>query len=188
MKNYEKIEIDHIDIVTSHLCNKRCPFCIDKFIGTSSEFIKLDDITRFLKMIKEYTDKKLDVLLLGGEPTVLPKELLIEIANLIHQEGFLVMMSTNGKLKNKIVELIPYYDSIQVTVNSDEEIEFYRNWPDKINVKLAGDESLTMDKFRHFIEYTKGFSRRSISMYFTADFRELCMDEEIWELLNLIQC
>lgn len=34
-----KIELDHADIVTTHLCNKMCPFCIDKFIGTSSETI-----------------------------------------------------------------------------------------------------------------------------------------------------
>lgn len=179
-----KIDLDHIDIVTTHLCNKNCEFCIDKFVGTSNEFISLEYISKFLKLLKEYTDKKLEVLLLGGEPTVLPKERLIEIANLVHQEGFLIMMSSNGKLKNKIVELIPYYDSIQITINSDEEIDFYRRWPDKINIKLAGDSSLTMDKLKHFIEYTEGFARRSISMYFTPDFKELCFDKEIWKLLN----
>jgi len=93
-------------------------------------------------------------------------------------------MSSKYKLKNKIVELIPYFDSIQITVNSDEEIDFYRRWPDKINIKLAGDSSLTMDKLKHFIEYTKGFSRRSISMYFEPNFTELCTDKEIWDLLD----
>ena len=183
----KKIEIDHVDIVTSHMCNNNCEFCIDKFLHSSKELIRLEDIEKFLDMIKEYTDKTLEVLLLGGEPTVLPKDLLIEIANLIHDKDFLVMMSTNGKLKKKIIDLIPYFDYIQVTVNNDKEIDFYRNWPDKINIKLAGDNRLTMDKLNHFIDYTKEFDRRSISMYFTPDFRELCTDKEIWKLLDTLE-
>lgn len=181
-----KYEIDHADIVTSHICNKNCKFCIDKFIRTSNDIISLTSISKFLKLLRNYTDKKLEILLLGGEPTILPTEKLIDIANLIHKEGFSAMMSTNGILKKKIIELIPYYDSIQITVNSDEEIDFYRKWPEKINIKLAGDESLTIDKFNHFIEYTEGFSRRSISMYFTQDFVELCSDKEIWNLLDAL--
>lgn len=180
----QKIEIDHADIVTSHLCNNNCKYCIDKFINTSSETISLEHIAKFLKLLKRNTDKRLTVLLLGGEPTVLSLQKLIDIANLVHQEGFRVTMSTNGKLINKIIQLIPYFDSIQITVNTDEEIDFYRNWPDKINIKLAGDANLTMDKLNHFIEYTKGFDRRSISMYFTPDFIELCSDKEIWNLLD----
>lgn len=180
------IELDHADIVTSHVCNRRCTNCIDAFIGTSNQIISLEDIERFLKLLRMHTDKRLTVLLLGGEPTILPKQKLIDIANLIHQEGFRATMSTNGVLRSKIIELIPYFDSIQVTVNSDEEIDFYRNWPDKFNIKLAADDSLNMKKLNHFIEYTKGFSRRSVTMYFTPDFNELCNDEEIWNLLNFL--
>lgn len=63
-----KIELDHVDIVTSHICNNNCNFCIDKFIRTSNQVISLATIRKFLKMIKNYTDKQLEVLLLGGEP------------------------------------------------------------------------------------------------------------------------
>lgn len=182
----EKIELDHVDIVTSHLCNNNCLFCIDKFLRTSNEIISLENIEKFLDLIREYTDKRLTVLLLGGEPTVLPKDKLIDIANLVHQKGFRVTMSTNGKLRNKIVELISYFDSIQITVDSNEEIDFYRRWSDKINIKLAGDSSLTIEKLNHFISYTEGFSRRSISMYFTPDFSELCSSREVWELLDTL--
>lgn len=183
----ERIELDHVDIVTSHLCNNRCKHCIDKFIRTSSKVISLETIDKFLNLIRRHADKQLEVLLLGGEPTVLATEKLIAIAELVHSKGFLVMMSTNGILKDKIIQLIPYYDSIQITVNSDEEIDFWRKWSDKINIKLSGDDELTMEKLEHFVEYTEGFFRRSISMYFTPDFDELCTDPEIWKLLDTLE-
>lgn len=182
-----EFELDHVDVVTSHICNKNCEFCIDKFIRTSNQVISLEIIEKFLKVIRNYTDKRLSVLLLGGEPTILPFKKLIDIANLVHQYGFRVSMSTNGKLKDKIIQLLPYYDSIQITVNSDEEIDFWRQWPDKINIKLSGDSLLTMEKLNHFIEYTDGFFRRSISMYFTPDFQELCSDKDVWNLLNSLE-
>ena len=185
MKN-KKIELDHVDIVTCHICNKNCEFCVDKFIRTSKEIIKLEDIEKFLKMIRNHTDKELEVLLLGGEPTVLKEELLIDIANLIHKYNFKAIMSTNGILRNKILRILPYYDWIQVTVNNDEEIESYRNYGDKINLKIACDENFTMEKLKHFMEYTKGFERRSVSMYFTEDFCELCEDKEVWDLLDTL--
>lgn len=182
----KRIEIDHIDIVTSHMCNKNCEHCIDKFLHSSNKQISLSHIELFLDLIREYTDKRLEVLLLGGEPTILSKEKLIEISKLVHARDFLIMMSTNGILKKKIVELIPYFDFIQVTVNNDEEIDFYRNWPDKINIKLSGDSDLSMDKLKHFIEYTRDFVRRSVSMYFTPDFKELCTDADVWNLLDTL--
>lgn len=183
----ERIELDHVDIVTSHMCNKRCEHCIDKFIGTATQVISLETIDKFLNLIRQHTDKQLEVLLLGGEPTVLSIDKLIAIADLVHSKGFLVMMSTNGILKDKIIQLIPYYDSIQITVNNDEEIDFWRQWSDKVNIKLAGDSELTMESLEHFVEYTEGFFRRSISMYFTPDFYELCEDKKIWKLLETLE-
>lgn len=183
----EKIELDHVDIVTSHICNNNCKYCIDKFLRTSNEIISLETIHRFLKVVKKHTNKQLEVLLLGGEPTILPTKTLIDIADLVHSEGFLIMMSTNGKLRDKIIQLIPYYDSIQITVNNDIEIDFWRKWSDKINVKLSGDASLTMKKLQHFVKYSEGFFRRSISMYFTPDFDELCSDKEVWNLLDTLE-
>ena len=181
-----KYNLDHIDIVTSHLCNKHCNYCIDKFLDSTTQLIDIETVERFLQKIRTVCDENLEILLLGGEPTILKEEKLIEICNMIHKYNFKAIMSTNGILKQKIVNLIPYFDSIQVTVNSDQEIDFYRNFPDKINIKIAGDGNLNFDKFNHFIEYTKGFSRRSISMYFTPDFQELCTDTEINQLLDTL--
>lgn len=181
------IELDHIDIVTSHICNNNCPHCIDKFIHTSHAMISDETVRKFITMIRRYTDKQLEVLLLGGEPTVLPEDRLINIADMLHEKGFLAMMSTNGKLKEKIIHMLPYYDSVQVTVNSDSEIDFWRPYADKINIKICGDADLNMDKIFHFEQYAKDFYRQSVSMYFTDDFTELCTDKEVWDFLDTLE-
>lgn len=72
MKNLaNKQYIDHADIVTSHMCNNNCKFCIDKFLHTSDKKINTKDIDKFLRLLKQHTDKQLEILLLGGEPTML---------------------------------------------------------------------------------------------------------------------
>lgn len=181
-----KYELDHLDIVTSHICNKHCEHCIDKFVHTSNKIIEMGTIEKFLKMIREYTDKELEVLLLGGEPTALSADYLIEIADKIHSYGFKAIMSTNGKLVDRIRKIIPYYDSVQITVSSDEEIDFWREYTDKVNMKIVGDDTLTLDKIHHFMEYAKDFQRRSVSMYFTPGFEELCKNKEVWDLLETL--
>ena len=181
------IKIDHADIVTSHKCNNNCPYCIDKFIHTSEEEVSLENIESFLKLLRTNKNKKLEVLLLGGEPTMLSTEKLIDIAQLIKKYGFSPIMSTNGKEKEKIIKVLPYYDWIQVTVYNDKQIDYWRPYLDKINIKICGDKNLTMDKLNHFIDYTKDFKRKSVSMYFTEDFKELCEDKDIWNLLNSLE-
>jgi hypothetical protein len=140
-----------------------------------------------MKLLRANTDKPLSVLLLGGEPTTLPTEHLIEIAKIIRAYGFRPMMSTNGINKDKIIAILPYYDWIQVTVYTDAQIDFWRQWPDKINIKFSGDKHFTFEKMMHFIEYTKGFTRRSVSMYFTPEWDELCTDVRVWNLLNSLE-
>jgi len=181
------MNIDHIDIVTSHKCNFHCPFCVDKFCHTSEDEVKLEDIDRFLKIVRKHTDKNLEVLLLGGEPTILSFEKLVEISKVITNNGFTPIISTNGFFKDKIIALLAHYRWIQVTVHSDKQIDFYRDYKDKINIKWSGDENMTFDVFNHFIEYTEGFERRSISMYSTANFIELCRDEDVWDVLNALK-
>ncbi len=181
-----KIILDHADIVTSHICNKKCPFCIDKFIRTSNDVVKLEYVKRFMQLLRKHTDKGLEILLLGGEPTVLSHARLCGIANAIHEAGFKALMSTNGILRNKIVDLIPFYDWIQVTIYNDDDLKFWSHYPNKINVKLSGDASLTYSRLMKFINDTKDFERRSVSMYFTKDFHELCTSKDVWSLLDTL--
>lgn len=184
----EKIELDHIDIVTTHMCNNNCKHCIDKFVKTSNTIIANEIVDKFLKMIREYTTKPLEVLLLGGEPTTLPVKRMIEIADIIHSYGFSAMMSTNGILTKRIVEVLPYFDSVQITIlpEDDEKINFWKQYADKINMKVAMDGSMTMERMQKFIEKTKDFARQSVCMYFTPDFQELCTDKDVWALLDTL--
>lgn len=176
--------IDHADVVVTHECMNHCPFCIDKFVHTSNEVVKREDLIRFLKKLRSVTSRKLEVLFLGGEPTCAGIEKLAELTDIVREFGFSPIISTNNPKKELIVKLLPYFDWIQVTVHSDKQIEFYRQYKDKINIKLSGDKNLTLEKLNHFIDVTKDFERKSISMYFTPLWKELCTDEEVWSLLN----
>lgn len=183
-KDNKNIIIDHADIVTSHKCNGNCKHCIDSFIHSSDEEIKAKDITKFLEMLRRQTKEPIEILLLGGEPTMLSAGKLVSIANLVHSFGFKIVMSTNGIFKPKIRAILRYFDSVQITMYSDKDIEYWRPFGDKINAKLSGDKSMTLESMNHFIELTERFSRRSVSMYFTPDFRELCEDPRVWDILN----
>lgn len=176
--------IDHADVVVTHECMNHCPFCIDKFVHTSNEVVKKEDLIRFLKKLRSVTSRKLEVLFLGGEPTCAGIEKLAELTDIVREFDFSPIISTNNPKKELIVKLLPYFDWIQVTVHSDKQIEFYRQYKDKINIKLSGDKNLTLEKLNHFIDVTKDFERKSISMYFTPLWKELCTDEEVWSLLN----
>lgn len=181
----EKYEIDHADIVTSHLCNRHCEFCIDAFLNTSRELIDERLVESFLSMIDDYTGgRRITVLLLGGEPTVLPKDKLIAIADIVHAHGHKASMSTNGIRRQHIIDIMPYYDSIQITFDDLAKMSEWAGYEDKINAKICGDSAFTMEKLSQFKRLAKDFQRRSVSMYFTDDFCELCRDKEVWEYLD----
>lgn len=188
MKNNDLFdELDHIDIVITHYCNMKCKQCIDKFRSSAeSTLVSLDDISKFLGIIRLGTGKKLEVLLLGGEPLSAPISYLKDVTEVIRDKGFIPIVSTNGLYKDKIIELISHFEWVQITVHSDSEIEYWKRYKDKINIKLSGDRSLTMNKLNWFIESTKEYKRRSVSMYFTPDFKELCTDNEVWKLLDTL--
>lgn len=180
-----KQEIDHADIVVTHQCNLHCPFCVDKFVHKDTNVVSIESIKKFLTLLKKQNVKEnLEVLLLGGEPTIIDKNKLIEIADTIKSFGFSPIMSTNGINKQKILDVIEHFDWIQVTVHTASQIDYYRQNKDRICIKLSGDQTMTYEKFLHFIEYTKDFERRCISMFSTDDFKELCTDQRVWNVLN----
>lgn len=187
--------IDHADIVVNHMCNMNCKYCVDTFRGSTEEIIKIDYVKSFLDLLKKnteiyqplYMDKKeaLEILILGGEPTLIGTERLVEIADEVHKHGFQIVISTNARLKNVVKEIIPYFDWIQVAVYGDAEIDYWREIStDKINVKLSGDALFNLERLNHFVEYAADFKRKSVSMFFKPNFEQCCPDKDVWDLIN----
>lgn len=176
----------HVDIITCHICNTHCPNCVDRFLNSSKEFISNETVEKFLRLIRKHTDKMLSALLLGGEPTMLPSRKLISLAETIRGMNFRVLMSTNGILKDKIIYLLPYIDSVQLTVGIDDEktLNFWKEYSHKINIKVAIDLRTNIDNLQRWIRNTKGFYRRSVSVYFTPDWRECCADKHVQRYLD----
>ena len=91
---------EYMNIVLTHECNKRCPFCIDKYRG-SGEFIELETVISALHKAKESGVK--DILLIGGEPTLHPR--IVEISKMVKSFGFRLIVTTNYT-KPEIVKLL----------------------------------------------------------------------------------
>lgn len=181
-------KIHHIDIIITHSCNMKCPNCIDKFVNLSTNVISPSTVETFLSKLREKGLKgKVPVLLLGGEPFSTPTSTIQHVTSIIREYNFSPIVSTNGKQKEKIIQCMDMFDSIQVTLHSQKEIDFYSKYSKKINAKLSGDNHLTIDKLESFIRDTKDFYRQSLSMYFTDNHEEICKDEDVWQLLNALE-
>lgn len=176
--------LDHADIVVTHECNMCCPHCIDSLVNTSKDVVCIDDVRRFLDLLEPQAPGGMEILLLGGEPTVIGAHRIKEIAEEVRRHGFSPIMSTNGVLMGTIVDCIPSLDWVQVTIHSAKEAIGWRSFRDKVNLKLAGDRNLTMGRLNDFIRCTDDFGRRSVSMYFTPDWKNLCEDPLIWRKLD----
>ena len=177
--------INHIDIVTTHQCNQSCNYCIDPFRNTSKKIIDTEKVAEFLASIREKTEEKLTVLLLGGEPTLLSKQKLKQLTNIIHEYGFRASISTNGQLWRKAIKIAPFFDTIQVTIDDFDQIPLLHDIKNKVNVKMPGDEYMNWQRLTEFMEETKDFYRQSVPMYFNPQtFEELCKDRYVWDFLD----
>lgn len=186
---FQKRAIHHADILVTHLCNMQCKLCVDRFKDTYSGMVSLDKVEAYLKLLKTKTvamDPKngIEILLLGGEPTMAGSKHLNKIADLVHKYGFGICISTNGKKKDVIEEILPHFDWVQITCRSDKEIDHWRKFRDKVNIKIAADANFTLDKFRHFAEFTKDFPRKSLTMYFDKNFKVVCKDKELQDYFS----
>ena len=184
-----EVSIDHADIVVTHKCTFNCKYCIDEFRNSYNTIVSLEDISKFLNVLKLNTNKKLTILLLGGEPTEVGSYYLKEISNLIHKYDYKVCMSTNGFYRDIVNECLEFMDWVQITMHNFNEIQYWSNqkYLNKINAKYSGDNKFTFKILNDFISATKIFGRSSVSMYFTKDFKELCEDPEVWKLLDTLQ-
>jgi len=111
-KRFKKIYIE-----ITNICNLSCPFCASD--NRQKEHMTLDNFDYILNQIKEYTDYI--YLHVKGEPLLHPQ--INKFIDLANQKGFLVNITTNGtlfdRLKTKNIRQINY--SMQST-NDVEEI------------------------------------------------------------------
>jgi len=189
------MQIDHADIVVNHVCNMACKFCVDKYRGNEGE-VSFDSICKFLNLLKKHehfqpkyhTNPRLEILLLGGEPTLIGGDKLALYSGAIWGAGFSPIISTNARDKEVVKKILPFFDWVQVAVYSDAEIDYWRKLStEKINLKLSGDSTFTMAKLEHFKEYTKDFKRRSVTMFFKPNFEQVCPDAEVKEFLTTLE-
>lgn len=189
------MQIDHADIVVNHVCNMSCKYCVDKFRGNEGE-ISFENVCKFLHLLEKHehvqpkynSNPKMEILMLGGEPTLIGVSKLALFCGAICGAGFSPIISTNARDKEVVKRILPFFDWVQVAVYSDAEIDYWRKLStNKINLKLSGDASFSMKKLQHFADYTKDFKRRSVTMFFKPNFEQCCPDKEVQEFLNTLE-
>ena len=114
---------DYMSIVLTHECNKKCPYCIDKYRGRM-EYITLDNVKKAIAFAKSHNIK--DILLVGGEPTLHPQ--VVEIAKMIKEAGFNTILTTNYTKPDVVKELDKYINSFNISFYNQKELPKQRDF------------------------------------------------------------
>ena len=108
---------EYMTIVVTHLCNRRCPFCVDKYRGLN-EYITLDDVDKALNFASE--NKIKDILLVGGEPTLHPQ--IVKIASMCYNKKFNIILTTNYSKPEIVRELDKFVNSFNISYYGQENL------------------------------------------------------------------
>lgn len=158
-KNWKK---RRVHIVVTYDCNMKCGFCVNYKLGQKKKgFVKVSDVADLLNYLK-YVEKieEAIIVLLGGEPTLLPIDDLKEIANLSHNIGYETEIYTNGTLKERLLELDGYIDYITISNYSDDLLPFgnleclynFKYSTITISKLITKQEFPTFEKFDAFVD------------------------------------
>jgi hypothetical protein len=118
------------DIVVTHRCNRHCAFCCDKYVNKYDDIVKIEDVKRYLDWFKEH-DAKIkkiqDIMILGGEPTMVGIPYLQEICDLIHSyesngHNWKVSLTTNNYSGKQIEQLDGYVDYLNISVYNNQDL------------------------------------------------------------------
>lgn len=171
--NLQNWNIRRAQIIVTYECNMNCPFCINYKLGKKRKgFVKVSDVTYFLNYLK-YIEKleQAIIVLLGGEPTLLPIEILKEISELAHNLGYKTEFYTNGTLKDKLLELDGYIDYITISNYSAGILPFddmdYLNNFKKSTITIS--KLITNQNFKSFNDFDK-FVDKVNKLPFNYDF------------------
>lgn len=109
---------DYLNLIVTHECNLKCPFCVDQYRGESL-YISEQDVKKALDFARDSGHIK-DILLIGGEPTLHPY--IVEIAKTVKEYGFNCIMTTNYKLPDVVKELDGIVDSFNISYYSQKTL------------------------------------------------------------------
>jgi organic radical activating enzyme len=117
------------DIIVTHNCNRKCQFCCDEFIHESGE-VDLNKVDLFLENLFEVDGHRniTDVMILGGEPTLVSIEKLQAICNKIHSYNVKVSMTTNNRIGPKLLELNGFVDYMNISYYIDTDYSWIKNF------------------------------------------------------------
>jgi MoaA/NifB/PqqE/SkfB family radical SAM enzyme len=122
-------------IQTTTVCNGKCFFCVGRY----NKKIKTN-VDKIIKSAIELDNYK-DVLILGGESTLFPED-LIKIVNAIAPYKRKITINTNGCNLKCLIPIIPKLDKLIVSIMGNKEI----------NKKIIGvDQDLELIKEFHKI-------------------------------------
>ena len=187
---------DRLCIQTTIACIGKCYFCVGRFNKPSKT--NVDEIIK--SAIK--LDKYLDVLLLGGESTLFPDD-LVKIIDSIAPYKRKITVNTNGYNLKCLLPVITKLDKVIVSVMGDEKVnneivgvipeldqikEFHRLNPSlklRVNCVVNKKGIDSFDKMEKFaLEMKKiGFTSIKFSEMSTDD----CNDPNFVDLQNLLK-
>ncbi len=112
-------------------CNLRCNYCDTEYSFENGKEITVEEV------VKKVTEFGIDkILLTGGEP-LLQKEGLLELAKILHDQGYKIYIETNGSiLLDKIPSYITKIIDVKTLSSGHEESFNIKN----INYINKGDE------------------------------------------------
>jgi len=116
----KKVEIDYVppifDALISTACNLRCPTCLfilkDPDVFRGGGFIKVNDFKSIIDKCGPYTET---VWLDGGEPLLHPE--LDKLLEIVKSNGLSPKISTNGILLSEKIEIMKFFDFVNVSMD-----------------------------------------------------------------------
>ncbi len=169
----------------SSRCNFRCSYCYQDLRNAGGNLSE-ENWIRLLSFVKDHVSSKktknIEVVLFGGEPLVNYRVLIRAVKDLksLQKNDIKVKIDliTNGSLmnKDKILELTPYIDSTQITIDGPARVH------DRRRPYANGTESF-QDVFANLIECTKS-PNMSVSLRVNVDQGNLHLVHELLAILE----
>jgi MoaA/NifB/PqqE/SkfB family radical SAM enzyme len=94
-----KNTIRQCDLIVTENCSLRCKMCHIWKHQRPDELIGLDEYQNFLRSLKDFTGKDVQIQFVGGEPLL--KKKIAELISLASGQGFCTTMTTNGLLLDR---------------------------------------------------------------------------------------